>query len=143
MNKDIDFETFIKGIQKKINLTEEKLFSNTVINEYRNPKNFGLIKNPDAYGEINGPCGDTMKISLKIENNKIKKGCFWTDGCGATLACGNMLIKIIEKKTIDEVSNITKEKLIRSLDGLPEEHIHCAKLTVDTLKKALNDLKKK
>ena len=114
-----------------------------MIKEYRNPSNFGFIENPDAFGKIKGSCGDTMKITLQVKNKKIIKGCFWTDGCGATLACGNMLMKIIKDKTINEISNISKDELIKILGGLPKENIHCAKLAVDTLKDALMDLKKK
>jgi len=142
MNNDKDFEEFIKSLQKKIDIIEEKVYSKKVINEYKNPTNFGILKNADAYGEVKGSCGDTMKITLNLKNKKIIKGLFWTDGCGATIACGNMLMKIIKDKIIDEISSISKEELIKILDGLPKEHLHCAKLAIDTLKDAINDLKK-
>ena len=98
----------LKALQKKIEYDEEQIYSNIVIFEYRNPSNFGDIENPDAIGMIKGPCGDTMKITLKIEKKRIKNVSFWTDGCGATIACGSMLTKMIKGFTIEEASGISR-----------------------------------
>jgi nitrogen fixation NifU-like protein len=130
-------ENMVKKIQKKIEHDEEKTYSKVVIREYRNPINFGVLEHPDAVGVIKGPCGDTMKITLKIVNETIQDARFWTDGCGATLACGNMLTKMIKGKTPHEAIKISQKDLINELDGLPENHSHCAKLAVITLHKAL------
>lgn len=129
----------IKDIQKKIDDDEEKTYSQTVIREYRHPLNFGVIEHPDAVGIIKGPCGDTMKITLKIVNGRVQEARFWTDGCDATLACGNMLTKMIKRKTPNEAMGISQEDLLKALDGLPKNHNHCAKLSVDTLRKAINN----
>lgn len=142
MNKDGDFEKMVKDLQNKIDNDEERDFSKAVVQEYRNPSNFGIIKNPDAFGEIKGPCGDTMKISLKIENRKVIKACFWTDGCGTSVACGNMLTKMITGKIIDKILAITSKDLDDVLMGLPEEHIHCTILAVNTLHKAIKNYNK-
>ena len=136
MNND-EFEKLLEELQRKIEYEEEKIFSVVVIHEYRNPSNFGVIDKPDAFGEIKGPCGDTMKITLKIENGIIRNARFWTDGCGPTIACGSMLTKMIIGKNIEETVKITEEQLTNKLNGLPEEHLHCSKLAVDTLKKAI------
>ena len=129
----------IKKLQKKIDYDEEQTYSKVVIREYHNPTNFGVLEHPDAVGVIKGPCGDTMKITLKIVNGKIQDARFWTDGCGATLACGNMLTKMIKGKTPVEAIDISQEDLIIALDGLPENHSHCAKLSVNTLRKAIKN----
>jgi len=142
MSKDMSFENFVEELQQKIEHEEENTYSKKVIQEYRNPDKFGIIKNPDATGKIKGPCNDTMKISIKINDKKISDSRFWTDGCGATIACGNMLMKVIKNKTINEAKNISSKKLIDILDGLPKEHLHCAKLAVDTLHSALKNLEK-
>ena len=129
----------IKEIQNKIESGEEKTYSKVIIREYRNPTNFGVLEHPDAVGIIKGPCEDTMKISLKIIKGKIQDARFWTDGCGATLACGNMLTKMIKGKTPHETLKISQEDLINNLDGLPKENSHCAKLAVNTLHKAIKN----
>lgn len=136
---DDDFLKLLEELQRKIEYEEEKTYSKIVIQEYRNPSNFGVLENPDALGEIKGSCGDTMKITLQIKNRKIKKALFWTDGCGATIACGSMLTKMTKDKTIDESADITSEKLTKALDGLPKEHLHCTKLAVDTLQRAIKN----
>ena len=139
---DDDFEKMMKNIQSRINQDEERDYSKTVINEYRNPNNFGVIENPDAFGEIKGPCSDTMKISLRIEDEKIINACFWTDGCGASIACGNMLTKMITGKTVEAALDITSEQLTDTLGGLPKEHLHCTVLAVNTLQESIKNYHK-
>jgi len=139
MNDD-DFEKLLEELQRKIEYEEEETYSKVVIREYRNPSNFGVIENPDAIGEIKGPCGDTMKINLRIKNRRITDARFWADGCGATIACGNMLTKMIKEKTIEEAADITSEKLTKALDGLPKKHLHCSKLAVNTLQEAIKKI---
>jgi len=130
-------DTLVKKLQKKIQDDEEKTYSKTVIREYRNPTKFGILKQPNAIGVIKGPCGDTMKVTLQIVNRKIKDARFWTDGCGATLASGNRLMKMIIGKTTKDAMGITKTQLIEALGGLPQTHHHCALLAVNTLHQAL------
>ena len=142
MSKEKDLEKLIEELQEKIENDEEVDFSKKVINEYRNPSNFGILENPGAVGKIKGPCGDTMEIMLKIKNNRIKSVRFLTDGCGTSIACGSMLTKIVKDKTIDEVNIITSQDLNRALDGLPENHVHCTVLAVNTLRKAIDSYHK-
>lgn len=134
---DDDFVKMIKELQKKIEYEEGKIYSKVVIGEYRNPNHFGILKNPDAKARIKGPCGDTMEFYLKIVNEVIKEALFWTDGCGATIASGNMLTKIILGKNLKEANTVTSEQLISALDGLPKENLHCAVLAVNTLRKSI------
>ena len=142
MSGDEDFEKMMKNIQSKINQDEERDYSKTVIKEYRNPNNFCILENPDAFGEIKGPCNDTMKISLRIEDEKIINACFWTDGCGASIARGSMLTKMITGKTVETALDITSEQLTDTLGGLPKEHLHCTVLTVSTLQEAIKNYHK-
>jgi len=132
----------MKEMQRKIEYDEEADFSKTVIDEFRNPSNFGAIENPDAVGMIKGPCGDTMKIMLKIENGRVVDVRFLTDGCGTSIACGSMLTKIVQGKTLDEANIITSQDLDKALEGLPEDHVHCTILALNTLRKALNNYHK-
>lgn len=140
---DDDFEKLIEELQRKIEYGKEDTYSEIVIREYRNPSNFGVLDDPDAVGEIKGPCGDTMKITLKIEKGKIKNAYFWTDGCGATIACGSMLTKMIKGGNLEEVINISSSKLMKALEGLPSEHHHCSVLAINTLQKAIKNYNKK
>ena len=139
---DDDFVNLVEELQQKIEYEEEKTYSKTVIREYRNPIYFGVLDNPDLFAKVKGPCNDTMKITMKIKNGRITETRFWTDGCGASIACGNMLSKMIKGKTLLEANRITSEDLVRYLVGLPVEHRHCADLAVDTLNKCLKEYKK-
>lgn len=132
-------EEMVKQLQRKIDYDEEKTYSKIVIEEYRNPTNFGVIEHPDALGEVTGSCNDTMKFTLSIEQGIIRNARFWTDGCGASLACGNMLISMIIGKRITEANRISYRQLLSALDGLPKEHRHCARLAIDTLHAATDD----
>lgn len=139
--KDEDFVKMLEELQRKIEFEEEKTYSKIVIQEYRSPSNFGVLEVSDAIEAIKGPCGDTMKISLRVEDGRIIEAFFWTDGCGATIACGSMLTKMIKGKTIKEAADITSMKLTKALEGLPKEHNHCSKLAVNTLQKVLKRMK--
>jgi len=134
---DDEFIDMVKKLQKHIEKDEAVTYSKTVVSEYRNPIYFGVLEHADAVGMIKGPCGDTMKITLQIANERILDARFWTDGCGATLACGNMLIKMIRGNTLLQANAITNTSLLNSLEGLPNEHSHCALLAVNTLHQAI------
>jgi len=142
MSENDDFEKMVTELQRKIEREEELTYSKTVIAEYRNPNNFRNMKSPDALGKVKGSCGDTVKITLSVENGIIKDACFWTDGCGASIACNNMLTNMIKGKTMEEASAITSATLLENLDGLPKEHTHCATLAVNTLHNAIEDYHK-
>ena len=136
---DDDFVDLLEELQRKIEYQEEEIYSKIVINEFRNPSNFGVMDDANAVGEIKGPCGDTMKITLDIKNGRILKACFWTDGCGPTIACGSMLTKIIKDKTLKESYDLSSSQLLEALDGLPIGHHHCTVLAVNTLHKAIKN----
>jgi Mrp family chromosome partitioning ATPase/NifU-like protein involved in Fe-S cluster formation len=114
-------------------------FSDIVIRLIQNKENIGTFDHPDAEGYFLGSCGDSMQIHLQIVNDRILSARFLADGCGATIACGSMITKMACSKTIKEAEKITSEELITALDGLPEDHLHCAELAVMTLREAVID----
>ena len=114
-------------------------FSETVIYLVRSKENVGTLENPDSQGYFLGSCGDRMQIHLKLINNRILDAKFLADGCGATQACGTMITKMACSKTLEDAGKITSEELIEALDGLPDDHLHCAELAVMTLHDAIVD----
>jgi nitrogen fixation NifU-like protein len=80
-----------------------------------------------------------VQISIRVENGRIRESRFLTDGCGTSIACGSMLTEMIKDKMIKEALMITSGDLLSSLDGLPEEYVHCSVLAVDTLHAAIDD----
>ncbi|MCG2786004.1 MAG: P-loop NTPase [Anaerolineae bacterium] len=115
-------------------------FSDTVIYLVRSKENVGVLENPDSQGYFLGSCGDRMQIHLKLINNRILDAKFLADGCGATQACGTMITKMACSKTLEEAGQITSEELLEALDGLPDDHLHCAELAVMTLRDAMIDI---
>lgn len=101
----------------------------------------GEFDKPNARGVVRGSCGDTMQIELMLKDEIVKEARFMTDGCGATIACGSMLTKLVRSKTLSEAHGITAEDLLTALDGMPEGHEHCAELAVKTLQQAIANVK--
>ena len=132
-----DFDRAMAALQEQILQEARTYYSAKVVEEFYHPKNVGVIMGPDGYGSILGPCGDTMDIYLRLDGQRIVKAAFMTDGCGATIACGSMLTQMVENRSLEEAIAITPEDLTAALDGLPEEHAHCALLAVNTLRKAM------
>ena len=134
---DDDMDEMARKLQAAIREQERATFTETVLQEYNDPQNVGRMADADGSGVINGPCGDTMEIYLKARDGRITETTFMTDGCGPTIACGSRLTKMVKGRSVEEAGKVADTDLIEALGGLPEENLHCAKLAVDTLQKAL------
>lgn len=106
-------------------------------------KNRGSIPNPDAHAKICGCCGDTMQIDLLLSEGKIRSAAFDTDGCAASIACGSVITQLVIGQALTVASQITPQDVIAALDGLPQDHLHCANLVVKTLQIAITEYKEK
>ena len=105
------------------------VYSETVMDHFRNPRNVGEIADADGVGEVgNAKCGDIMKIYLKIEDGIIQDAKFNTFGCGSAIASSSMATEMIKGKPVEE-----------ALDGLPAQKIHCSVLAEEAVKAALKD----
>ncbi|BFT94395.1 MAG: Fe-S cluster assembly scaffold protein NifU [Minisyncoccus archaeiphilus] len=114
------------------------IYSERVIEHFKNPHNQGSMSDADAVGEVGNPsCGDVMKIYLKIEEGIIKDVKFETLGCAAAIAVSSALTDMVKGKTIAEALDITRQQIVEDLGGLPEPKIHCSMLGVEALHKAI------
>ena len=103
------------------------LYSEKVMDHFRNPRNVGVIENADGVGEVgNVKCGDIMKIYLKIENDVIVDVKFETFGCGSAIASSSMATEMIMGKKISEAMELTNKAVAEALDGLPAQKLHCS-----------------
>ncbi|KPJ58119.1 MAG: hypothetical protein AMJ42_03860 [Deltaproteobacteria bacterium DG_8] len=132
-----DFDKAIEEMQASIIEDARKVYSEEVIQRWLDPKHIGEMESPQGYGKVTGPCGDTVKIFLRIENDRINDARFITDGCATTIAAGSMACELAIGRTFKEVFKITKEVILEQLGGLPEESTHCALLASNTLRTAL------
>jgi len=114
-----------------------KVYSPRVLELFQNPLNMGVIPEPNGFGIIRGICGDTMKIYLRIDNDRVKDVGFETDGCEATIAVGSAVTDLARGKTLMEVLAISPAGLIDYLGGLPEDHIHCSILAAGSMHNAV------
>ena len=120
------------------------MYSEKVMDHFSNPRNVGVIDNPDGVGQVgNAKCGDIMKIYLKIENGMILDVKFKTFGCGAAVATSSMATELIIGKSIEEAQAITNKAVMEALDGLPPAKVHCSVLAEEAIAAALLDYKKK
>lgn len=116
------------------------LYSEKVMDHFRNPRNVGVIENADGVGEVgNAKCGDIMKIYLKIENDIIVDAKFETFGCGSAIASSSMATEMIKGKPVSEALNFTNKAVVEALDGLPAHKVHCSVLAEEAIKLALKD----
>lgn len=121
------------------NLLLKAGYSAKSIRLYLDKVNVGYIENPDITSTYTGPpCGDTITLYLKLEKTVIKDAKFEYKGCVGTACSGSALTMLITGKTIKEAWRITKDDVLKELDGLPESH--CAELAVNALHKALEKL---
>lgn len=134
-----DFDKAMDELQASIIEDARKVYSEEVIQRWLNPKYMGEMESPQGYGKVTGPCGDTVKIFLRIENDRINDAQFITDGCATTIAAGGMACELAIGKTFKEAFKISKEVILEQLGGLPEESTHCALLASNTLGTALTD----
>ena len=116
------------------------LYSEKVMEHFRNPHNVGVIENADGVGEVgNAKCGDIMKIYLKIENDIIVDAKFETFGCGSAIASSSMATDLIIGKPVSEALSLTNKAVVEALDGLPAHKIHCSVLAEEAIKKAVQN----
>ena len=124
---------------KSTNYTEK------VMDHFKNPRNVGVIENPDGYGKVGNPvCGDLMEIFIKVAKNEkgeeiIEDIKFRTFGCGSAVSTSSMVTEMAKGLTLDEAYNITRQDVADELDGLPPIKMHCSNLAADALKAAINN----
>ncbi|MCC8076744.1 MAG: Fe-S cluster assembly scaffold protein NifU [Oscillospiraceae bacterium] len=120
------------------------LYSEKVMDHFRNPRNVGVIEDADGVGEVgNAKCGDIMKMYLKIDNGVIQDVKFETFGCGSAIASSSMATEMIKGKPVDEALHLTNKAVAEALDGLPAHKLHCSVLAEEAIKSALLDYYRK
>jgi nitrogen fixation NifU-like protein len=116
------------------------LYSEKVMDHFRNPRNVGVIEDADGVGEVgNAKCGDIMKIYLKIEDDIIVDVKFETFGCGSAIASSSMATEMIKGKPVSDALALTNKAVAEALDGLPAYKMHCSVLAEEAIKSALDD----
>ena len=120
------------------------LYSEKVMDHFRNPRNVGVIEDADGVGEVgNAKCGDIMKMYLKIKDDIIEDVKFETFGCGSAIASSSMATELIKGKPLSEAMELTNKAVAEALDGLPDYKMHCSVLAEEAIKSAIDDYNSK
>jgi nitrogen fixation NifU-like protein len=116
------------------------MYSSTVMDHFKNPRNVGEIEDANGIGEVGNPlCGDMMTIYLKVKEERIDDIKFKTFGCGAAIAVSSMLTEMAKGKSLEEARKITNKDVAEALEGLPKNKLHCSNLGADALQKAIKN----
>jgi nitrogen fixation NifU-like protein len=120
------------------------MYSEKVMEHFRNPHNMGEIPDADGVGTVGNPvCGDLMTIYIKVKDNKIEDIKFKTFGCGAAIATSSMITELAKGKTLEDAMKISRGDVAENLGGLPPVKMHCSNLAADGLHAAIQDYLKK
>ena len=120
------------------------MYSEKVLDHFKNPRNVGEIEDADGVGTVGNPvCGDMMSVYIKVKDDRIDDVKFKTFGCGAAIATTSMTTELAKGKTLDEAMEITRQNVADELGGLPPVKMHCSNLAADALHEAVKDYRKK
>ena len=119
-------------------------YSDAVRDHFENPRNAGEIAGADAVGyETNPVCGDTMRLTLRINGGRIVEARFQASGCPATIAASSVCTEMIRGLSLAEAEAVTKEQYAAALGGLPPGKMHCSVLATDAVKAATADYRRR
>ena len=121
------------------------LYSDKVMDHFRNPRNVGVLEDANGIGEVGNPvCGDIMKMYLKINDDEIIEDVkIETFGCGSAIASSSMATELIKGKSVEEALSLTNKAVAEALDGLPAHKMHCSVLAEEAIKSAIDDYNKR
>ena len=115
-----------------------------VMDHFTHPRNMGEMDEPDGVGESTNPvCGDTLRLFIKVSDNRIVDVRFLTFGCGAAIAASSITTEMIRGKTLDEVLEISDRDVVDALGGLPPAKLHCSVLAAKAINAAVSDYRKR
>lgn len=139
-DRKVNLEQAARRLQEQMERDILAAYGPTVLDHWKNPRNLGLLENPDGYARLSGTCGDTMEMTVRVDNDVVVGCGFLTDGCGSTVVCGSAATWLATNRTlIEALGAVTARGILELLGGLPEGDVHCAELAAETLRRALAD----
>jgi nitrogen fixation protein NifU and related proteins len=115
------------------------VFAARLLDHFQNPRNPGEVAHPDASAELENPaCGDILKLTLRMEGDRISEIRFLAKGCVPAMACASAVTELVQGKTLEQVGRLRREDLIQAVGGLPEASAHAGLLAMDVLRRTLN-----
>ena len=116
------------------------MYSDKVMEHFKNPQNMGKMENPDGVGTVGNPvCGDMLRMYIKVEDGRIVDAKIETFGCVAAIATSSITTQMAIGMTLEEAKQLSRKEVADALDGLPPQKMHCSNLAADALQKAIED----
>ncbi|HEX3103091.1 MAG TPA: iron-sulfur cluster assembly scaffold protein [Terriglobales bacterium] len=110
------------------------MYSPQVLDHFEHPRNAGLVNAPNAAAQVENPvCGDVLKLTARISQDRIVEIKFLAKGCVPAMACASAVAEFLEGKTLNEAAALRREDLVLKLGGLPEASAHASHLAIDAL----------
>jgi nitrogen fixation NifU-like protein len=117
------------------------VFAARLLDHFQNPRNPGEVAHPDASAELENPaCGDVLKLTLRMEGDRIVEMRFLAKGCVPAMACASAVTELVQGKTLEQARRLRREDVIQAVGGLPEASAHAGHLAMDALRATLNEL---
>ncbi len=114
--------------------------SKKVMERLRNPRNVGVIENPDGFGHLGDPSyGFDLELYIKVNDNTITDAKFKAFGCATTIATVSMVSEMLEGRSIEQALDISDKEIVEALDGLPPSRMRSAELGHELIKSAVDD----
>lgn len=114
-------------------------YAEKAIDYFMNKPNMGTIQNPDHMTELTGPCGDTMRCYLKLDNGRIQEAKYQVLGCPGAISAAMALADLVKGKTLDEALKVNDRDVCRALVEIPDQKQHCIRLAVKTMEKVIKE----
>ncbi|MGH9718443.1 MAG: iron-sulfur cluster assembly scaffold protein [Candidatus Acidiferrales bacterium] len=110
------------------------MFTDKLLDHFRNPHNVGDLPGATATVEVTNPiCGDLLRLSARVENGRIAEARFKTQGCTAAIASSSVLTDMLIGKSPAEARVISPDEISQALGGLPPATFHAAQLCSDAV----------
>jgi NifU-like protein involved in Fe-S cluster formation len=135
---DQDFEALINKIQNEVFTEAKNALGDKGFERWRNPKYCGVMEGADSHARLRGSCGDTMEMFILVQDERIAKISYVTDGCSSSSIAGSFAAELGMGKTFEEVLDLTGADVLQEIGTFPEAEEHCAHLAVTTLQEAVN-----
>ena len=134
-----DLERALSQLQQELIDDARQTFAPAVIDHWLHPRNPGLMDAADGEAWVQGRCGDTLGLFLRVQDGRVADASFVTDGCGSSIASGSVTVSLVRDEPLDRVKALTPQAILEALGGLPADHAHCAELAAETLRAAIDD----
>lgn len=126
-------------LEEQVMARMREIYTEAVVDHAMNPRNLGSISDADGFVAVRSRCGELMKMWIKVDKAEIVEVAFWTDGCGATVACGSVATELIKGKDVAEALRVGEQEICAALGELPEGNYHCAELAANAIKAVVRD----